>query len=950
VFVFKHVIYYNLNMLKIVQSLRIRVWVFSAIVIALAIPTLLPMHANAATTHTAEQNVKSYLYTKAFLRCIESNGSQTLSPTNLNDGMFFKWGATGSGMSANIGYLYNFGDQVGCTDSGSNSWVHNALSLWGWSSQQLGEAQCSFGATRDNLPQTITYQACINGTGNYYSQTAGTYKQRFLDSIYLKYYGENVSAAGPHSLSSAENYLYYYNTFIQGAKGKLIVDLASATSTQRDSLQQANYYKIWYIKGTTPKEAIFSADKNKTDERYINEATKVSMDAVASKLNKSGAQAYADYLIANNLQSNITSSESSSDSTTTSCAIPGIGWVVCPVLNTLASVADSSYAFIASNFLTVSPALFVNDSTADEGTKAAAKATQDAWGIFRNIANFGLVLAFTVIIFSQLTSLGISNYGVKKMLPRLIISAILINVSYYIVQGAVDLFNILGGSIYNGLKNITPQGINYGGDMSTGQGLAGIVGGVLAGTGAATVGAFALWGAFSALLPIILAAVLALLMMFFILVARQALIILLVILAPVAFLAYLLPNTESLFTKWRKTLTGLLLVYPIASLVFAASAFAAGILTAVYSGTNTESFGSYLGSIVAAGVSVIPLFVVPTLLKQSLNAIPAIGKFASGLQSKASGNIGKQIKSGYQRGDMSRSRAAKSQIRDTRRNQAYAGRAAAGGFLATGGLALTKGQKAAKQQIASRAQGAVAAEEAANLKNDISSLEYQMNQEKQTAIANGQTYDDRKVLTNIATDSTKSATQRRAAMHLAAARGYVGEVRKMQTKFETDSNDSSLTEAQRGQARESLATLRLAKDANAGGLISKAPDLIKGPSAAFSDIGGGDLVQLHSSTATAHIEHLASLRQNSLDAQTAAQQPGATQEVIDAAATAAQSYKQAVTSLNEAVIDVSKNPQLQASFGGDVGRSYLDALSQHPQLQNDLGSLAGIDPASGKIR
>jgi len=677
-------------MLKIVQSLRIRVWVFSAIVIALAIPTLLPMHANAATTHTAEQNVKSYLYTKAFLRCIESNDSQTLSPTNLNDGMFFKWGATGSGMSANIGYLYNFGDQVGCTDSGSNSWVHNALSLWGWSSQQLGEAQCSFGATRDNLPQTITYQACINGTGNYYAQTAGTYKQRFLDSIYLKYYGENVSAAGPHSLSSAENYLYYYNTFIQGAKGKLIVDLASATSTQRDSLQQANYYKIWYIKGTTPKEAIFSADKNKTDERYINEATKVSMDAVASKLNKSGAQAYADYLIANNLQSNITSSESSSDSTTTSCAIPGIGWIVCPVLNTLASVADSSYAFIASNFLTVSPALFVNDSTADEGTKAAAKATQDAWGIFRNIANFGLVLAFTVIIFSQLTSLGISNYGVKKMLPRLIISAILINVSYYIVQGAVDLFNILGGSIYNGLKNITPQGINYGGDMSTGQGLAGIVGGVLAGTGAATVGAFALWGAFSALLPIILAAVLALLMMFFILVARQALIILLVILAPVAFLAYLLPNTESLFTKWRKTLTGLLLVYPIASLVFAASAFAAGILTAVYSGTNTESFGSYLGSIVAAGVSVIPLFVVPTLLKQSLNAIPAIGKFASGLQSKASGNIGKQIKSGYQRGDMSRSRAAKSQIRDTRRNQAYAGRAAAGGFrgfLAGGGIA-----------------------------------------------------------------------------------------------------------------------------------------------------------------------------------------------------------------------------------------------------------------------
>jgi hypothetical protein len=627
-----------------------------------------------------------------------------------------------------------------------------------------------------------------------------------------------------------------------------------------------------------------------------------------------------------------TTNNTTSDQPTTSCNVTeGWGWAICPIFNTMAKIADEGTKSIG-DLLRVDPVLF------NTASNAGAQSTQTAWSRFRDVANIGLILAFLVIIFSQLTSIGISNYGIKKMLPRLIISAVLINISYYVVQAGVDLSNILGKSLKDGIEGIVTVDPNLEAatwvSVLSAAGIAGVV-----------TGTVLIWGAVGTLGPVLLAALLAVVMVFVILVARQALIILLIVVAPVAFLAYLLPNTEKMFSFWRKSLTTMLLVYPIVGLLFGASKLASNVLLNIGAGK-----GDVFLQIMSVGVGVVPLFALPAILKNSLNAIPAIGNIASKLQSRANAGIGKNLKSSFGKSDFNRARAAKSQIREARLNQKYAGRAAAGGFLATGGLALTKGQKAAKQQIVSRAQGAVAAEEAANLKNDISSLEYQMNQEKQTAIANGQTYDDRKVLTNIATDSTKSATQRRAAMHLAAARGYVGEVRKMQTKFETDSNDNSLTETQRSQARESLATLRLAKDANAGGLISKAPDLIKGPSAAFSDIGGGDLVQLHSSTATAHIEHLASLRQNSLDAQTVAQQPGATQEVINAAAAAAQSYKQAVTSLNEAVIDVSKNPQLQASFGGDVGRSYLDALSQHPQLQNDLGSLAGIDPASGKIR
>ena len=61
---------------------------------------------------------------------------------------------------------------------------------------------------------------------------------------------------------------------------------------------------------------------------------------------------------------------------------------------------------------------------------------------------------FLAIIISQLTGFGISNYGIKKMLPRLIIAAILVNLSIYICQIAVDLSNILGYGLRAGLGGI----------------------------------------------------------------------------------------------------------------------------------------------------------------------------------------------------------------------------------------------------------------------------------------------------------------------------------------------------------------------------------------------------------------------------------------------------------------------------------------------------------------
>lgn len=70
-------------------------------------------------------------------------------------------------------------------------------------------------------------------------------------------------------------------------------------------------------------------------------------------------------------------------------------------------------------------------------------AAYKAWQSFLNIANVMFVIAFIAIVFSQVTSIGISNYGIKKLLPKLIVVAILVNVSYFICQLVVDLSNLL---------------------------------------------------------------------------------------------------------------------------------------------------------------------------------------------------------------------------------------------------------------------------------------------------------------------------------------------------------------------------------------------------------------------------------------------------------------------------------------------------------------------------
>jgi hypothetical protein len=300
------------------------------------------------------------------------------------------------------------------------------------------------------------------------------------------------------------------------------------------------------------------------------------------------------------------------DAVASTCAIDGIGWIICPVVSFMAKIVDAAYDMVAS-LLAIQPLM----------TTGGTAGVYNAWSIMRNFANVAFVIAFLVIIFSQVTSFGITNYGIKKMLPRLIIAAVLVNISYWLCAAAVDISNILGSSlreIFNGIGASIKPPDNLT-SAQTGKGWEGLSAVVLTGTAVAGIG-LALYIGLSAFIPILIAVLFAIVTVFLVLALRQALVILLIVVAPLAFVAYLLPNTESLFKKWRDLLKTLLLMYPIIALIFGASALASQVIMTTAGGTEAQEF---VVEIMGAGVAIIPLAITPVVMKTTGSVLNRFG-------------------------------------------------------------------------------------------------------------------------------------------------------------------------------------------------------------------------------------------------------------------------------------------------------------------------------------
>ena len=324
------------------------------------------------------------------------------------------------------------------------------------------------------------------------------------------------------------------------------------------------------------------------------------------------------------------------DETGTSCVVDGIGWMVCPLLNALGGLSDAMFAWLDS-VLRLQP-LSVNMSD-PQNTQFSA------WESIRNIANVVLVIAFIIIIFSQLTGMGVTNYGVKKTLPRLIIVALAINTSFYLMAIAVDVTNILGVGLHQIFLALLP-------DNSAGLDVANVIGSFVTGSaivvGGATIAIASAGFSLSTLalmaLPVIAVAMLALFAAVATLFVRNALIIILIVISPLAFAAYLLPNTQGLFTKWRKLFISMLMLFPMAAVLFGASKFASYIIVA-----DKQP----LSVLAAIFLMAAPLGMLPWLARSSGGIVGNIGGKLAGLASKARNPINKSME-----GHIEKSRAA----------------------------------------------------------------------------------------------------------------------------------------------------------------------------------------------------------------------------------------------------------------------------------------------------
>ncbi len=293
-----------------------------------------------------------------------------------------------------------------------------------------------------------------------------------------------------------------------------------------------------------------------------------------------------------------------------------IGWLICPTTGVIAKAVDNIYGII-ENFLAIDPIIMKEESP-----------IKTVWSYCRDITNIIFIIFIIIVVYSQLTGFGLSNYGIKKTLPRIIIAALLVNLSFLICSAAVDISNVIGGSLkgfFTSLQESTVASNASLGEVAkvSWTDLAAVFTGSSAVAGIA-IGAVGLSQFFWMLIPILLGAILSIVVGLITISLRQAVVFLLVMISPLAFVAYLLPNTEKWFTKWRQILTQMLVFYPMFSLLFGASQLAGWILM--------TSIGNGFGLILGMAVQVFPLFFSWSLMKMSGTVL---GKINSGLQNLA---------------------------------------------------------------------------------------------------------------------------------------------------------------------------------------------------------------------------------------------------------------------------------------------------------------------------
>lgn len=326
------------------------------------------------------------------------------------------------------------------------------------------------------------------------------------------------------------------------------------------------------------------------------------------------------HLTPDQIEAGLTNPDTNADGTeaTNTCQeqAGSLSWVICPVTNTIAIAVDSLYGFISEQ-LEVSP--ISSDDTSP---------IYRVWQYTRDLTNIVFIIFILIVIYSQVTGFGLNNYGIKRVLPRLIVAVILVNLSFIICSLGVDLSNIIGAGLVDFFETIQTT-VFEGSTIDPMQiSWVNVVGSVVGGAGLAGLGIVAAGGLGAVFWMLVLALLSALISVAIGLITiglRQGLVAILIMISPLAFVAYLLPNTEKWFTKWKDMLFQMLIFYPMFSFLFGASRLVGW--------TMILSADSMFMVVVGLAIQVLPLFLAISMLKMSGTILGAVSNKLNGLAS-----------------------------------------------------------------------------------------------------------------------------------------------------------------------------------------------------------------------------------------------------------------------------------------------------------------------------
>ena len=416
----------------------------------------------------------------------------------------------------------------------------------------------------------------------------------------------NFMGANKKTLKCNELANVINSSFDQYAKNLNVAE--TDTCNSQEVIDKANEIVKTY--GTKNDAGIPLTEEEKEEYRILSEALQkkdFTMDD-----GEGGKKCLETANLKISVEDTVSDNDSTNDAKQSYCQENGgfLSWMLCPTIADGAATASGLLGSITD--LTTTHKSII-EQFSDQGS-----AIYKAWSSFRNLANIGFVIMLLVVVFSQVTNLGISNYNIKKILPKLIITAVLVNFSYLILGVAIDLSHIIGNGIGSAIRTIAGESMSAEASAQASSIVSKIAGMV---TGAGLIGggvAIATTGP-ALILPVVLFVITTVISVFFgfiMLTIRQAAIIMVIVLAPLAMVLYALPNTAAVTKKYISTLKALLMLYPMFVLATSAGALASTIIV----GTSTDMLMLIVGGL----LNVLPYFAIPSMTSKSLAGLGAI--------------------------------------------------------------------------------------------------------------------------------------------------------------------------------------------------------------------------------------------------------------------------------------------------------------------------------------